>query len=218
MKTSNTLFALILVFVLPVTMLSCGDKSTDKTEPVKTSPQVYNDLVFSATNAYFATNGKTAVPVDATMAKTMVADIDITYIFNSGYTKPGFFEPIARSDSFYWDNYREPWLADAIHTEIFSGDLEMADFNEARTDQSLIAKYFEEKNLELTPHAIFPEGTCIGGRSTSSPSSVGMGKGTVFAFKNTKTMKRGLILVDMDQHQAYPYWNTETKVDIIIEK
>jgi hypothetical protein len=187
--------------------------------PAVTAAKSFTNLTFSPTMAYFSTNGTMTAPVDSNAAKVTAttAKIDITYFYNTDYSEPGFLDPVTRSQHWYWDNYYKSWLSSAVQTSYYSTDITKAEYDAAVSDQSKIATYFARTATVLAPHAIFPTGTCIGGRQTSSPTSVLLSAGAIFAFKNNASGKRGLIYINMSQGMAWPWGNNVTKVDIIRE-
>lgn len=209
----NTKFVLLLLFAM-VTFISCNSPE-DEDVNTTTAAKTFSDIVFSKTNAYFSTTGTSTLPMDSNAAKLTVSSIDLTYI-NGDYSEAGFFDPIARSQEWYWDDYYAPWLSTAKEVRYYYGStVNLQDFNAAKADQTLIDGFIAE--MTIAPHAIFPEGSCIGGRQSSSPTSYLLAEGYVYGFKITPTGKSGMIYVRTDQEAAWPYWNSETKVDIIVE-
>lgn len=203
-----------------VSFVSCKkEKDNIPTTPTITEAKAFLNLTFNPKNAYFSTDGSMTAPVDSNQAKIVTNKIDITFIFNYDYTEPGFFDPIARSKVWYWDEYYKPWLSTAIETRYYSTNLTKEDFDAAKTDQSKISTYFSNSSIVLAPHAIFPTGSCIGGRETDNPTSILLDKGKVFGFKNTASGKLGLLYSRTDQNSWWPYTalNFDTKVDIITE-
>ena len=192
------------------------DDSTPPTPPT-TASKAFIDITFTKSNAYFSTDGSMAAPVDSNQAKTITNKIDITFIYNSSYTEAGFLDPIARSQVWYWNDYYLPWLNTAIETRFYSTSLTKADFDAAQTNEAKIAEYHSSPNTVLAPHAIFPNGSCIGGRQSSNPNSLLLAEDRVFAFKNTASGKRGLLYIRADQAIGWPTINSPTKVDILRE-
>lgn len=211
---------LLLLTISTLSITSCKkDDDLPTPSPTSTASKSFLNLTFNTTTAYFSTDGSMSSPVDSNQAKTITSKIDITFIFNYDYTKPGFFDPIARSQVWYWNDYYKPWLSTAVKTEYYKTSLTKADFDAAKTDQSKIATCFSNSSTVLAPHGIFPTGSCIGGRQSSNPLSIMLSQGNVFGFKNTTSGKRGLIYIRMDQYSGWPMpiSNFNTKVDIIRE-
>ncbi|MEX0966632.1 MAG: hypothetical protein WD077_05305 [Bacteroidia bacterium] len=216
MKNKNQLIAMLTMLCI-VLFTSCKKEEDDTPTPAVSG--VFLNLTFNTKNAYFSTDGSMSAPVDSGKAKTMTDKIDITFIFNYDYVEAGFFDPIARSQVWYWDDYYNPWLSTAVETRYYSTTLTKADFDAAQADKGKIATYFSDTSTVLAPHEIFPEGSCIGGRQTHSPESVILSRGQVFGFKNTSSGKRGLLYIRTDQYTGWPapFSSTDTKVDIIRE-
>jgi hypothetical protein len=210
------------LIVIPFALLaSCssddnGGSSTNSGNGAK----VFTNLTFSPDNPYFSTDGSMTAPVSETQATPIVNKIDITFIYNYDYFEPGFFDPVARSQEWYWDEYTKTFLSTAVETRFYSTTVTKAEFDAAADDDSLIANYFAESTTVLAPHSIFPTGSCIGGRESDSPTSVLLSVGKVFAFKNVSSGKRGLIYIRTNQSTGWPIavLDTNTKVDIIREE
>ncbi|MEA3497106.1 MAG: hypothetical protein U9R42_13850 [Bacteroidota bacterium] len=215
----------IFVTMLCISLLSCNKEDVEPNNNNNnnnnaTAALAFADLTFNTTNAYFSTNGSMTSPVDSNQAKTITDIIDITFIFNYDYTKPGFFDPVARSQEWYWDDYYSPWLSNAVETRYYTTNLTKAKFDDATADQSKIGAYFADtSSIVLAPHGLFPTGSCIGGRHTYSPSSATLSQGQVFGFKNTSSGKRGLLYIRTDQYSGWPIpiSSFDTKVDLIRE-
>lgn len=210
---------LLMLFSLSIVLISGCKKDDEEETPTVTPAKSFPNLTFNPASAYFSTNGTMTAPVDSNQAKTITSKIDITFIYNFDYFEPGFFDPIARSQVWYWDEYYQPWLSTAVETRYYTTSLTKADFDAAKNDQSKIATYFSLSGTALAPHGIFPTGSCIGGRQSGSPESVLLTEGAVFGFKNTSTGKRGLIYIRTDQSYGWPnaFVDVDTKVDIIRE-
>lgn len=205
------------MFISALLVMSCTKKNdSDTSSP---GAKTFLDITFNRTTAYFSTDGSMQVPVDSNQAKTMAGKIDLTFIYNFDYKEPGFLDPVARSKDWYWDEYYQPWLSSAIENRFYSTTLSKSDFDAAQKDQSKIGAYFSLSTTVLAPHAIFPTGSCVGGRQSFSPNSVLLEKGLVLGFKNTVSGKRGLIYIRTDQPSGWPYpiSTFNTKVDIIRE-
>jgi len=213
------------LFVSLAIVFSCNNNSNNNnptptpTPAATTAAKTYRNLTFTPALAYFSTNGTMSAPIDSAQAKlaTNTTKIDITYIYNNAYSEPGFFDPKARSQSWYWTYHYLPWLSTGVETRYYSTTLNKNDFDAAAADETKIGQYFSSASTILAPHAIFPTGSCIGGRQTSGPTSELLGTGKVFGFKNTTSGKRGLIWINTSQGTAWPWANNETKVDIIRE-
>lgn len=222
MKNKNYLIALLFI-VSVASLISCKkeDKQHISDESIKAIPaKSFMNLAFSSDNAYFSTDGSMSVPVDSVQAKTMPDKIDITFIFDFDYTMPGFFDPVARSEEWYWNQFQNTWLSTSAKTRYYIVNASKIDFDAARKNQGKISSYFTGTVTELAPHNIFPTGSCIGGRKSSNPESIGLNRGDVFGFKNTTTGKYGLIYIQQDQFQGWPepMMGENTNVDIIVEK
>jgi hypothetical protein len=188
--------------------------------PTVTESLKFTNLTFNpTTKAYFSTNGSMTTPVDSVQAMSISSSIDITFIFNYDYTQPGFFDPVARSQTWYWMGYYNTTLSNAVETRYYTTTLTKTQFDAAAGDESNIATYFASPSMVLAPHAIFPTGSCIGGSTTSNPNSVILSMGVVYGFKNTVSGKRGLLYVRTDQESFWPtpMFNFDTKVDLIRE-
>jgi len=220
MRKKNQLI-LMLCMLSIVILASCKKEENDTPTPTPTptASKAFLNITFNTTNAYFSTNGTMTTPVDSNQVKTITNKIDITFIFNYDYTEPGFFDPKARSQVWPWNDYYKPWLSNAVETRYYSTTLNKTDFDAAKNDQSKIATYFSQSGTVLAPHAVFPTGSCIGGRQTSGPTSLILNQGKVFGFKNTSSGKRGLLYIRTDQYSGWPtpITNFNTKVDIIRE-
>jgi hypothetical protein len=220
---------LLLLPFLATLVFSCkkddpepDNKQTQEetTQPEATAALVSEGLTFNQ-SAYFATDGSMKAPVDSNTAKTIASKIDITFFFNYDYTEPGFLDPVTRSKEWYWDEYQTTWSAGSVETRLYSTKITESQFIAAKTDQAKIGTYFSDtSNVKLAPHSIFPKGSCIGGRQTTNPTSVDLGKGKVYGFQNIKSGKRGLIFIRNDQGTGWPmpFFDFNTKVDIIREQ
>jgi len=179
------------------------------------------NLTFNQVNAYFSTDGTMTMPIDSVQAKvsSTTAKIDITFIYNYEYFKPGFFDPIARSQVWPWNEYYKPWLSSGVETSYFSTTLDKTNFDSAMADQSKIETFFSYPSTQIALHAIFPAGSCIGGRDLSPPQLTTLAQGKVYGFKNLTSGKRGLLYIRTDQASAWPIpvLDFNTKVDIIRE-
>ena len=217
MKNQFTLM-LIIISIFSITSCGKGDDSSTPT-PTPTASISFLNLTFNPTDAYFSSDGSMTAPVNSTVAKTITSKVDITFIFNIDESEPGFFDPIARSQEWYWDDYYQPWLSTGCETRYYKTSLTSADFKAAITDQSKIATYFSETSNILAQHPIYTTGSCIGGRQLGSSETVELSEGKVFGFKNTASGKRGLLYIRADQDSGWPIpvYNFNTKVDIIRE-
>ncbi|WMJ75515.1 hypothetical protein RCC89_20475 [Cytophagaceae bacterium ABcell3] len=210
-----------LLLILPLSCLLFFSCKKEEEEPEDTQPNnFFENLAFNSTNAYFSTDGSMSAPVDAEKAKEIAEKIDITFIYDYDYSQPGFFDPVARSEEYYWDNFHQPWLEVAVETRFYVTDLSKEQFDATKKDDALISKYFADNDFSLAPHSIFPEGSCIGGRQSGEGATVPLATGAVFGFENTSSGKKGLLYIRTDQPSAWPYvlMSPDTKVDIIRER
>ncbi len=210
----------IFLASLFIFLFSCKKDDDGANDNNTTAALVFTDLTFNIENAYFSTNGSMTTPVDSNQAKTISDKIDITFIFNGSYMKPGFFDPIARSQHWYWDKYYSPWLSNAVETRFYKTNLTKVQFDEAKVDQSKIATYFADtSSFALAPHSIFPTGSCVGGRNSSIQGFVALSRDQVIGFKNTSSGKLGLLYIRDDQYSNWPIpiMSFDTKVDLIRE-
>ncbi len=178
------------------------------------------DVIFTNSNRYFSSDGSMNNPVNETSALGIVNKIDITYIYNNDYSEPGFMDPLARTQEYYWNDYYEPWLTDAVETIYYKTNLGKEDFDLAKTDESKINEFFSDNTImEIAPHAIFPTGSCIGGRQSHNPDSELLGKYLIFGFKNKVSEKKGLIFIHSNQDTGWPLAliSHNTRVQIIRE-
>jgi len=217
-KNLSTLILLIATCAILIPSCKKKDDNGDTT-PQLTPAKKFLNLTFSSTQAYFSTDGSMTAAVDSNQAKLISSKIDITFIFDFDYTEPGFLDPKTRSQVWGWNQYYKPWLSNAVETRFYSTGLTKAQFDAAASDQSNIATYFSGSSFVLAPHAVFPTGSCIGGRQTSSPTSVLLYMGTVYGFKNISSGKRGLIYIRVGQETGWPtpIYDNNTYVDIIRE-
>jgi hypothetical protein len=205
-----------ILMLLCVVIMSC--KKEETTTTTTTAAKTYENLTFNLKNAYFSTDGSMTVPVDSNKAKSIASKIDITFIYNYDYDQPGFFDPKARSQNWYWDGYYNPWLSTAVETMYYSTKLTKVQFDEAKVAEGKIATYFSDASVALVPHHIFPKGSCIGGRQATN-LTIPLKEGSVFGFKNKASGKRGLLYIRTDQVDFWPMYiiSSNTKVDIIRE-
>jgi hypothetical protein len=217
--------ASLLLLSACIVLGSCKKDDPDPVTPTPPAPPVVAALSFTAVNfsvatPYFSTTSGMQQPVDLSTAQGMAGQIDISYIYSGDYGQPGFLAPYTRSKEWYWNNFHQPWLSVADSTQLYATSLTPAQFNSARTNAALMATYFADTSLmHLAPHAIFPTGTCIGGRQSFNPTSVLLQRERVFGFRNHVTGKRGLLFIRNDQAQYWPenIISNATKVDIIRE-
>jgi len=212
-------YLITTLLVTGLFLTGCSSDDSGSSNPSTNAPRVFRNLTFG-TNAYFSTNGSMSAPVSGSQATAVADAIDITYIYNSDYMEPGFMDPVARSSQeWYWEDYYTPWLSTSVETRFYKTTLTKTDFDAAVLDETKIADCFASPNTIIAPHAIFPEGSCIGGRQSFDPESFLIREGDVFAFKNISSGKRGLIYIRLDQSSGWPipFIDTNTKVDIIRE-
>ncbi|HOY29165.1 MAG TPA: hypothetical protein PLR96_09335 [Flavobacteriales bacterium] len=210
------------LLILSIGLSACQDD--DPVEPSTPAPPPtassisFMAVTFTSSNAYFSTTSGMTQPVNASTAQGLAEEIDITLIYDGDYGEVGFFAPLTRSREWYWDQFQQPWLSAADSTTIYVTTLTPAQFTAAQSNSTLIGTYFADASVVyLAPHGIFPTGTCVGGRVSSSPQSAQVAEGTVVGFKNNVTGKRGLIHVRSDQDQLWEILTSQTKVDIIRE-
>lgn len=193
-----------IVFVLLVLASCSKDEPVDNgSNGTPVAARKFENVVFSKNNAYFSTDGSMTMPVDSNTAKGFSAKIDITYTYDSDYWAAGFLDPVTRSQVWYWDNFYASWLSNATETQYYSTKLNKVQFDQASADQKKIGEFFSDTSVKVTPHFIFPEGSCLGGRSAVAEIT----NGTIWGFKNVASGKRGLILI-----------KSATTIDIIKEK
>lgn len=218
---------LLSIVLLSSVIFSC--KKNDSTPPAAsstngntntpTAAKSFSDVTFGDNAAYFALDGSMNAPVDSNSAKSISSKIDLTFFFDYNYIQPGFMDPVTRSQTWYWNDFHEAWLSNAHALKLYTTNLTASQFNAATSDQSKIATYFADTaHTKLAPHAIFPYGTCIGGRQTANPNSALLTEGAVFGFILSDG-KKGLLYIRTDQTAGWPYPlnNDNCKVDIIRE-
>lgn len=217
MKT-KTKQLLMLLTTGVLALASCKKEKVNENESADVNGiKTFHNITFTPTQAYFSTNGTMSAPVDSTQAKSIVNKIDITFIYDADYTEAGFLDPKVRSQEYYWNDHYKPWLNAGVETKYYSTNLTKSDFDAAQQDPSKIAGFFSNSSTVLAPHAIFPAGSCIGGRQSNNPTSITLSPGQVFIFLNVSSSKRGLIYIRTDQAQGWPWMSSSTKVDIIRE-
>lgn len=214
LKITGSIFLLAMLF-------ACKKEEQPAPEPapVPIPCLSYTALQFNKVNAYFVTGDTLKTPVDSTTAKKLAAKIDITFFFDSVYTEPGFMDPLARSKDWTWNDYKTSWLKEAKETRFYSTVLTKSDFDATRADTSRLSAIFASASTKPAPHAIYPTGACIGGRSSTNPASLKILKEKVFAFRSMAGNKRGLLYIRTDQPAGWPLpvLGTTTKVDIVRE-
>ena len=210
------LFASIIAFGL----ISCGKDEPAPEETPIVKPYVYQNIEFTKDSAFFATGAGMTEPLDSVdvVDEDLDSLIDIAYIYSTDYSEAGFIDPITRSDHWYWDDYYSPWLSQSKRTLFYSTFLTRTEFESAMKDQSKINSYLNLGTVAVADHAVFPTGTCVGGRPTTDPASLELYKGQVIGFWNYTAGKRGLIFIRPDQVVNWPDNGTMTRVDILREK
>ncbi|MGZ5282745.1 MAG: hypothetical protein ACXWEY_10765 [Bacteroidia bacterium] len=204
--------ALLLLFV---SLQSCNKGEDPNSETPSTPAKSYDKLKFTFDNQFFSTESGT-VPLDSVAAQQVASTIDFTFIYNTDYMSKGIMDPVTRSKDYYWDDYRRPWLSAAKETRLYDTKLTKSDFDAAKNDQSKIGAHFKDSTMViLAPHGIFPSGTCIGGRISSSPQSLSFRKDHVYGFKILSTGKMGFVYVHKDQPSDF---SATTYMDLIKEK
>lgn len=201
MKPSTVILSLLASMVLSI---GCKKDEAPPEAPPPTPAVGYDSVVFSLERAYFATDGSMWQPVDSFAAKMVSRKIDLTFIFDAdSVNEPGFLAPVIRAQRWAWSHHFKPWLADAVAMSFYTTNLTAADFQAARGDEELIAKYFESPTVRVSMHAVYPRASCIGGRPSENPPPARVAPGKVFAFKHSATQKRGLLYVRTDQDSAW---------------
>ena len=220
MKNSKTILAGLMMMAF-ITLIAIQGCKKENSAASVTAPKVFKGIGFNTTsNAYFSTDGSMVKPVNETQAKTMASKIDFRYIFYFSDAEPGFIDPKTCAQHNYWDEYYSTWSGASVQTIFYGTNITKAQFDEAALDQSKIGTYLSDvANATPAPHAIFPAGSCIGGRVSSGPSSLTIRKGKVFGFKNVVSGKRGLLYISTQQAQDWPMpiLDNATSVDIIRE-
>jgi hypothetical protein len=210
----NLAYCAIAIYALA----SCSDEtSQNQNLPAARS---FESLTFNTKYPFFATDGSMNFPQDSAKIQDKLAKIDITFIYSSDFSEPGFMDPKARSQDWTWNDYKLPWLSGSVETRFYSTTLTRAQFDSAKADERLINIYFSDTNkIKTAPHGIFPTGSCIGGRQSTDPESLLLHRGLVFGFRNMGNLKRGFLLIRTDQQNAWPtaIVSTNTLVDIIRE-
>ena len=182
--------------------------------PSPDAPLVFESIIFTVDEAYFATDGSMLGPVTGEEAQVNADRIDLTFTYDDDYNEPGFLTPVTRSQEWYWNRYRQPWLSDAIEVDFFVTRITSDDFQAAKRDESRVRWLFNRYRGARTPHSVFPEGSCVGGRDTED----GVGLGGVFAFQHRATGRLGLIrLTDSQPSTPLLSSGNRVRVDIIAE-
>jgi hypothetical protein len=149
------------------------------------------------------------------------------YIYNTDQWQPGFIDPVTASQHWYWDDYYSPWLDSSVQTNLYITTLGPANFDSVKAKPSLLSVYFKDSTkVRLAPNAVFPAGTCIGGRQEAANNDPVFGidthlaKDEIFGFKNVKSGKLGLIHISPNQESGWPVpiMDHNTVVDIVREK
>jgi len=212
MRTKRQFFSMLIILCIVLISGCKKDDDSSTTTPTPTPAKSYLNLTFSPTNAYFATDGSMTSPVDSNQAKLVSNKIDITYIDDNVENKPIFYDPKKRSQLSSASWYYLSWTSNAVETRYYKTALTKADFEAATTDQSKIATYFSYTTTVLAGSD--NPGICIG-----TPGEISLSEGQVWGFINTASGKRGLIYMRTDQSQGWPipFYNFNTKVDIIRE-
>jgi hypothetical protein len=210
------------LFVIGVILIAGCGKSEEETEtpaaPVK--PFFFEKIVFTPDSAYFSTDGSFVEPLMALDLQTLVEDVDLTYIYSSEDDRPGFMDPITRSEEWSNSDFEEPLLSAGVRTLFYNTLLTRQNFEAAMADQTKIGSFLNGNGITVPLHNIFPYGTVIGGPISIAPASVDLYKGQVIGFWNYETNKKGLIFIRPDQAVGWPepILNRSTLVDIVREK
>lgn len=217
MKYSPILTVSLLALLLGC--ISC--KKNDNSRRVAVN--VHDSLVFEALSGIedhicFSTfDASFTQPLDRyKITPDQHKNVDILFFYDWEYGNPGFLDPYTSAQSWHWDNqyYYYHWMAGASQTLFYKTNFTEKEFVKAKSEGSLIDNYF--KNVSIAPHGVFPEGTCIGGRSYNE-----LKKGQVWGLKNVRSGKRSLMFIRFDQDLGWPktpVYRFATKVDIISEK
>jgi hypothetical protein len=231
MKTSTlTLFFFITLFVACQKAYDPGISTPDSGGNHNIND--YDGLSFDAyrygvPTQYFSTNDPffTRPMMLSELDSTQLSHVDILYIWDYGYDQPGFMDPATAAQVWYWntDVYYFPRLAYSQKTIYYVTNLSEAQFDSAKANPALIDTFFTKRGFEEAPHAIFPNGSCIGGRPSGPPgvpSKSDLKRRQVYGIKNAKTGKRGLLHIRADQRSDWPIPSIDFKTltDIITEK
>jgi hypothetical protein len=194
--------------------------------------QAFDSLVFNAVedeDQYFSTfdtsfHGPTS---QYDLSATQIKNVDILYIHDYNYDKPGFMNPYIASQEWYWndDVYYYPWLDSSVNSSWYLTKLNSDEFDSAKKYDGVFEKYFNDTAvIKITSSSIFPDGGIIGGR-TNVYATWGVNgdlvRTKIFAFKNVASGKRGFLRIRGDQEEGWPDFpitGFRTKVDIIKEK
>ncbi|MCW3465118.1 hypothetical protein [Chitinophaga nivalis] len=216
---------IIPVFLIAIIGLAACSKK-DKTPPISERIIIYDNLVFSALkfydqNQYFSTfdtsfkrpKGK------SDLTETQLKNVDILYFYDWEDSKHGFMDPKTAGKEWYWNNkyYYYPWLSGSKQTVFYTTELKGEDFIKVKSDPGLFDTYF--KDTVIAKHPVFPDGSCIGGRSTLDMKD--LARGQVWALKSSASGKRSFLYIRADQEHGwpdYPIKGFSVKVDIITEK
>ena len=161
------------------------------------------------------------------MTPAQLKNVDLMYIYNSDWQQPGFIDPLTASVHQYWDDYYSPWMDSSVQTNFYITTLTVENFDSVKSNPSLLRTYFADSTkIRLAPNAVFPLGTCIGGRQSAGGIDPVFGMDTqfkldeVFGFKNVTSGKLGLIHISPNQESSWPVPLTDhnTVVDIVKEK
>jgi hypothetical protein len=159
------------------------------------------------------------------MTAAQIKNVDMMFIYNTDYWEPGFIDPTTAAQHWYWDDYYSPWLDSSVQTNFYITSLSADDFNAAKASPSLLTTYFSDSTkVRPGPSSIFPVGSTIGGRQSSTDPVWGVNsefkKDKIFGFKNVKSGKLGLIHVSTSQESGWPAPLTShnTYVDILKQK
>ncbi len=235
------IYSLIITLILWCLLLtSCSKDSQSKTHqnPDSTTStqaaniKVYDSLVFNAVeneNQYFSTiDSSVTYPKSYdSLTASQIKNIDILYIHDYNYDKPGFMNPYIAAQQWYWndDVYYYPWLSSSVNSELYLTTLDSNQFDSARRVDGYLNNCFNDSNrVHLSKSQIFPAGGIVGGRNSMQPDwyvNYDLAKGKVFGFYNVGTGKKGLILIRYDQENGWPDFPVtgfRTKVDILKEK
>jgi hypothetical protein len=214
MKTKILTLALLIITV-------AGCKKKDNNDDNGGSPSVkaaksFSNVSFDNSKMFFSTLGTSGTTLDSNQAKAVASTIDITYTWDAGYDAPGFLDPVTRSsDLYYWsDQFQTPFTSvshQVIWYETSYIDYQDGSFTSALGDQSKITQLLADSSkVSVTTHTIWPAGSCVGGRN----STTGFSEYVIFGFKRVSDGKKGLVEI---VSTPIPGLNSTTKVNIAVE-
>ncbi|HLG33744.1 MAG TPA: hypothetical protein VI757_02605 [Bacteroidia bacterium] len=228
-----------VIFLITVTIIACNKKDDDNTPnlctdgiqnqgetgidcggPCAPCPVIaaksFSNVTFTYQKMFFSTAGSSTTVLDSNQAKLVASTIDLTYTWDNGYDAAGFLDPITRSSSlYYWSPmFQTTWTnvsKEVIWYQTTLLNYLDGSFTAAKNDQSKIGQYFADTTtVSITTHTVWPTGTCVGGRNTTT----GFSDYQIFAFKRVADGKRGLVEI---VSAPTPVNYSRTIVNIIVE-